>query len=54
MENVENAHVFKGADLSRMTYVYAALPVASFFLSLRLVYSLYTKLRGGSQDSKEV
>ena len=37
-----------------LTYVYAALPVASFFLSLRLVYSLYTKLRGGSQDPKEV
>ena len=50
--------VVKGADLcqsmvSRTTlssgmraplvYVYAALPVASFFLSLRLVYSLYIR-----------
>ena len=50
--------VIKGADLCQsmvsrntlssgmrapLVYVYAALPVASFFLSLRLVYSLYTR-----------
>ena len=50
--------VVKGADLCQsmvsrntlssgmrapLVYVYAALPVASFFLSLRLVYSLYTR-----------
>ena len=53
-QSMASRHTLSSGMRLPLTYVYAALPVASFFLSLRLVYSLYTKLRGGSQDPKEV
>ena len=33
-------------------YVYASLPIASFFLSLRLLYTLYTRLRSGTEPKE--
>lgn len=33
-------------------YVYVSLPIASFFLSLRLLYTLYTRLRSGTEPKE--
>ncbi len=33
-----------------LAYVYASLPVSSLFLSLRLVYSLYLRIRFGTEE----
>lgn len=53
-QSMASRHTLSSGMRLPLTYVYAALPVASLFLSLRLVYSLYTKIRGRSQESREV
>lgn len=53
-QSMASRHALSSGMRLPLIYVYAALPVSSFFLSLRLVYSLYTKLRYGARAPKEV